>query len=233
MVYGIILSAGSGKRMNSDIKKQYIELEGKPIIYYALEKFDKSNVDGIILVTSVDDEAYVREQIINKYNFEKKIDIVYGGKERYDSVFNALKCAKNAKYVLIHDGARPFATTELINQIIDSCRVKEACLAAVRVKDTIKKVKEGCIFETVPRGDLWQIQTPQGFNYEKLYRAYKKMYEENSQEGVTDDSMVWEKYEKSPVHVIESEYSNIKITTKEDLLYGRSLIKSGFEGEKS
>ena len=122
-VSAIVLSAGKGRRMNSDIAKQYILIGGKPIIYYSIAAFENSDVDEIILVTAPGEEDIVRESVVEKYGFKKISRIVAGGKERYHSVFNGLKAIDDTEYVLIHDGARPMLTPEMISHIIRAiCR---------------------------------------------------------------------------------------------------------------
>lgn len=216
-VSAIVLSAGKGKRMNSDISKQYMEFNGKPIIYYTIEAFMQSKVDEIIIVTGKDDIAYVDTEILKKYGLTSKIRIVAGGKERFDSSYNGILAAKDSRYVLIHDGARPCITTDKINEIIDSVKKYNACIVGVPVKDTIKKInEEGVIVDTPARETLWQVQTPQAFDRVSIISAYEKMYKEGT-EGITDDAMVMERFSDKKVKMIMGDYSNIKVTTPEDM----------------
>lgn len=242
----IVLSAGSGKRMNSDTKKQYLLIKEKPIIYYALHTFQESAyIDDIVLVASADDIDFVKEEIVEKYSFTKVSNIVVGGKERYNSVYNGLMCCKDSEYVFIHDGARPFVTEDILGR---ATKVLEACGSAVvgmPVKDTIKIVDENeDVIATPNRKSVWQVQTPQCFKAEIAISSYEKLIQEEesgelARRGiqVTDDAMVVEtffdknslligegtdsfdsvvlNFEK--VRLVEGSYENIKITTPEDL----------------
>ena len=138
----IILSGGKGKRMGTSVSKQYLELEGYPVLYYALSTFEKSSVDYIVIVCGDGEEEYVRENIVNKYKIKKTAAIVAGGKERYNSVHNGLKAVEekcpDTDIVLIHDGARAFISTDIIEKLIKCCETEKACVAAVKAKDTIK-----------------------------------------------------------------------------------------------
>lgn len=220
----IILAGGRGSRMKSDIPKQYIEVLGHPLLHYTIEAFENSDVDEIVLVTGVGDEEYCREQIVKPAGFLKVAQIVHGGKERYNSVYQGLLACADADVVLVHDGARCLVSPGLIDRMLSRICELRACIAAVPVKDTIKLVApDGCVRETPKRSDLWSIQTPQGFYYKDLRAANERMLsalragvtEETL--GITDDSMIMERFSEVPVHVLEGEYTNIKVTTPEDL----------------
>jgi len=215
-VIGIILSAGSGKRMNADLPKQYMEVKGKPILYYTLKAFEGSDVDEIIIAAADEYADYIREEIVEKYGFNKVSNIIIGGKERYNSVYNALKYTDGDSLVLIHDGARPLISSDVISNVIEETLLTGACVAAVPVKDTIKICENGIITSTPDRRKLYQIQTPQGFFTDKIKSAYEKMME-SEDESVTDDAMVMEKYGDLKVNIVDSDYKNIKITTQEDI----------------
>ncbi len=225
--WAIILSAGKGTRMKSDICKQYMLVEDKPLLFYTLKAFEESEIDHIVLVVGENDVSYVQEEIVDKYKIDKVYRIVTGGRERYDSVMNGLDVISDNGKVLVHDGARPLIETEYINQMIDSLNETEACIAAVPVKDTIKEVdEEGFVKNTPDRRTLWQVQTPQAFSIPLLKFAYNKM-KINGSDGITDDSMVVEKYTDTKVRIIECSYSNIKITTPEDLDFMKQVLESG------
>ena len=228
MIYGIVLAAGTGKRMKSSVQKQYMDLCGKPVLYYALAAFENSKVDKIIVVTGKDEIEYVRENIIQKYKISKVQKVVAGGKERYNSVYNALYSIENASTVLIHDGARPFISSDKIDELIQSAREYPAIIAGVPVKDTIKSTTvDGMVKETIPRENLWQVQTPQVFDYNKLKKAYEKILGSEYEKSITDDSMIWEKiYKNYPVKIIFGDYNNIKLTTPEDLIIGESIMNA-------
>ena len=227
----IVLSAGKGSRMGSSVHKQYLLLCGRPVIYYTLKAFEESPVDEIVLVTGEGEEEYCRKEIVEKYKLHKVTKIVKGGKERYHSVFQGLSACEHTDYVLIHDGARPFIEQEVIRHTMDEVQKKHACIAAVPVKDTIKKVDEnGKVEDTPPRKSLYTVQTPQAFSYSLIYDSYQKMIADG-REDVTDDAMVVEAYGKVPVHVIDGSYRNFKITTPEDLEMAEFMLNAGNPGK--
>ncbi len=177
-ITAIVLAAGRGRRMGSRIQKQYMQLAGQPLICHALRAFEKSPVDDIILVCGPGEEEYCRNEIVGAYGFTKVRAVVTGGAERYDSVYAGLRAAAGCDYVLIHDGARPCVTDEIIRAAIDGARQYEACEIAVPVKDTIKVAgADGFAVETPPRSSLWAMQTPQAFSYPLVYEAYRRFLE--------------------------------------------------------
>lgn len=227
----IVLSAGVGKRMNTNIPKQYLDLCGKPVIYYALKAFQDSFMDEIVLVCGKDDIDYCRKEIVEKYDLTKVTKIVPGGKERYHSVGNGLKAINDADYVYVHDGARPFVDDKIINNAFECVKKTDACIVGVAVKDTIKVIAEdGAVIDTPPRKSLFQVQTPQAFSYELLMDTYKLLAEREEellQQGIsiTDDAMLIENLSKKKVYIAEGSYTNIKITTNEDMIFARSIIE--------
>jgi 2-C-methyl-D-erythritol 4-phosphate cytidylyltransferase len=225
-VTAIILAAGQGKRMNTTVAKQFLMLEDKPILFYSLQAFEESLVDEIILVCGQEQIEYCTHNIIIPYGFKKVISVVEGGEERYDSVNRTLLAMDNTDYVLIHDGARPFVTSDLINEVIDEVKKHGACIVAAPVKDTIKTVdKDGWIRETPDRKFMWLAQTPQAFDYSLIRKAYKLLFEgnESDRKKVTDDAMVYEGYINQPVKVVKGDYYNIKITTPEDMTIAKGI----------
>lgn len=224
-ITAIVLAAGAGRRMNSDIHKQYMLLMEKPVLYYALDAFEKSMVTDIVIVTGAGETEYCRREIVEQYGIQKVHAIVEGGKERYHSVYEGLKAAKGADYVLIHDGARPLVTADMIARSIETVRNTAACVVGMPVKDTIKVVGEdGFAKETPDRSTLWQIQTPQSFSYTLITEAYEKVLASGDR-MVTDDAMVLEKAAGQSVRIIEGSYRNIKITTPEDLLVAEAYLQ--------
>lgn len=214
----IVLAGGSGSRMNSDTKKQYIEIQGKPLIFYALNAFENSCIEKVIFVTAPGDEEYCRINIVKKFDFSKVIKIVPGGKERYNSVFNGLRSLKDTDYVLIHDGARPFITTDIIRRALENAIKYDACVVGMPSKDTVKIADENGFVDSTPnRSRVWNIQTPQAFNYNLVYESYCDIFNYENELEITDDAMVVEYFGKKQVKLIEGSYSNIKITTPEDL----------------
>ncbi len=225
----IILAAGKGKRMGTSVSKQYLELQGYPILYYTIRAFEDSVVDNIVLVTGSEETEYCRKNIVDYYKFNKVKAIAIGGKERYDSVHAGLKMIKetglSTDIVLIHDGARPFVTDKIIEDTIKVAAECGACVAAVKAKDTIKLADtEGFIGSTPDRNNVWQIQTPQTFSYNLIKDAYD-MVLRCSAEGITDDAMILEKYGDYRIKLVESSYDNIKITTPEDLDFGGIILE--------
>ena len=214
----IVLAGGTGKRMHSHIHKQYLTLAGKPVLYYALKAFEESDITDIILVTGADEEAYCKRKIIDKYHIGKVKAIVPGGVERYHSVYAGLCAAEGADYVLIHDGARPLVTADIISRSIACVREGDSCVVGMPVKDTIKVVGvDGFAKETPERSSLWQVQTPQTFPYGRIRKAYEKVMAQGDS-AVTDDAMMLETAFGEQVRVIEGSYQNLKITTPEDIL---------------
>lgn len=221
-ITAIVLAAGSGKRMASSCKKQYMLLAEKPILYYALNTFQNSVVDEIILVTN--EEEYCRQNIIEKYHMDKVTKIVHGGAERYHSVYQGLMAAKECDYVLIHDGARPFLTDDMIKESIINVRKYNACVVGVPAKDTIKIAdQQGFTKETPLREYVWQIQTPQTFSYPLIVEAYKKVLKEQP-DGITDDAMIIEYGKYAKVKMLMGSYKNIKITTAEDMMIAEAFL---------
>lgn len=224
MISAIILAGGKGKRMGSAISKQFIDIKGKPIIYYTLKKFSENKkIDNIIVVLPEDEVKYFKENILKKY--ELRINkIVIGGKERQDSVYNALKSLKNSStdIVLIHDGARPFISERIINEGIKLAEIYGAAAPGVMPKDTIKvKNEKNFSVDTPNRANLVSIQTPQVFKFDEILECHEKI--RYNGEMVTDDTMVVEKYGYS-VYLYDGEYTNIKVTTPEDLILAERLI---------
>lgn len=221
----IIPAAGMGKRMNSNINKQFLPLHRKPVLAHTLEKFANSNaIDEIIVVVREDERDICLEEVIKPYELQKVKKIVSGGKERKDSVYNGLKeVSPQCEIVIVHDGARPFVNQECINNSILGAIKHGACVVGVPVKDTIKIIDEcNDILETPNREVLWAAQTPQTFSYKLLFKAY----EESITLGysATDDSMLVEKLGYK-VKMIKGSYDNIKITTPEDLILGERIFE--------
>ena len=195
--------------------------KGKPVIWYSLFEFEKSRVDEIILVTGKEDIDYCKKEIVEKYNLKKIKNVVAGGSERYESVYNGLK-EVTGNIVLIHDGARPLINNEIIERSIEGTIKSDACVVGVPVKDTIKRAnKEGYIIDTPNRSELWITQTPQSFKTDLVKMAYKKMKEElekgNTTLNITDDAMVVEEFTTNQVRFVQGDYKNIKVTTPEDI----------------
>ena len=230
-IAAICLAAGQGKRMESKVQKQYLLIQDKPVLYYALKAFQDSPVDEIVLVTGAGEQEYCRREIVEKYNFTKVKAIVAGGKERYHSVYHGLQALSDCDYVLIHDGARPFLTQDIILRCIEGAKEYCACVAGMPVKDTIKLADAQQNIESTPeRSRVWMIQTPQSFEYSLIKEAYTKLIKEEN-EGkkteipVTDDAMVVEYFLNQKVYLVYGSYENIKITTPEDMRIAEAFVK--------
>lgn len=228
----IVLAAGSGKRMGIKTQKLYLNIKGKPVLYYALKCFENSAViDEIILVTSQAELEYCQREFADQYHFSKIAKIVIGGKERFHSVYEGLKACRDCDYVFIHDGARPFVDEQMLERLFEEVKQSHACVAAMPSKDTVKIVGDDkTVIETPDRKYVWNVQTPQVFVHELVYRAHEKLVE---QEGLnaTDDAMAVEMMEHHPIKVVEGSYYNIKITTPEDMVLAESYAEKLW-GEK-
>lgn len=223
-ITAIILAGGSGKRMNTDTPKQYLMLDGKPLLYYSLQAFEESLVDEVILVTKAGEEEYCRTQFVEQYGFKKVSAIVAGGKERYHSVAAGLKQIKACDYVMIHDGARPLLTPRTIAKTAEAVKEYQACVVGMPVKDTIQMVdKSGKIISTPKRSMVWQAQTPQAFAFHMVRDAYEKIVTESFVE-VTDDAMVVGRYYTVPIYMVTGSYTNIKVTTPEDIPVAEAML---------
>lgn len=223
----VILAGGRGSRMHSDIQKQYMLLAGRPLITYALEAFERSCVDDLVLVTGAGEAEFVQKEILPPLGLTKLRGIVTGGKERYHSVYEGLKALQNCDYVLIHDGARPLVTEAIISRAVQAAVQNDACVVGMPVKDTIKVADaHGFAKSTPDRSRLWQVQTPQAFAYPLVRGAYDRlMADETLQKGITDDAMVVEHLSGTKVRLVEGSYENLKVTTPEDLVLAEALLK--------
>lgn len=221
----IIAAAGMSNRMGSKVNKQFLAIDNKPILAHSIEKYEKCKyIDEIIVVTKEEEVEYCRKEIVKKYRFKKVANIVKGGKERQDSIYNGLLALnERTDIVLSHDGARPFVKVETIEAGIKGVIEHGACVIGVPVKDTIKVIdNEEKVHHTPKRSLLWAAQTPQCFWADLL----KKGYEMAAKEGIlgTDDSSLVERTGHK-IKMIMGSYDNIKITTPEDLIIAESLLK--------
>lgn len=220
----VVLAAGNGKRMGGPVAKQFLEVNGKPLIFYALDTMETSKViDQVVLVVPEESIEYVKKEILEKYSLNKVVRVVAGGKERYDSVRNALRFIEKDTYIFIHDGARALVSEEILKRGLEQVEVCGACVAAVPVKDTIKRVdQDGFAVETPERSTLWTVQTPQVFAGEIIKEAYEALPETAN---VTDDAGVVEWYGNAKVKMYLGDYTNLKVTTPEDMILMKSFLK--------
>lgn len=226
----VILLAGKGSRLKSTVPKQYIEINKKPVIYYTIKAFDQNNyVNEIILVVDKNNVDFLKNEILSKYNFNKVRNIVLGGDERAFSVKNALDSLpvnKTTKddIILIQDGVRPFISDNLITKGIEEAKKWGSVVIGVKVKDTVKIVDDNNkIVNTPSRNNLWIAQTPQIFKLSILKKCYTDI--KSITPLPTDDSSLVEQNGYT-VKMIEGDYKNLKITTKEDLYFASFILNS-------
>lgn len=222
----LIPAAGIGKRMGASINKQYLQLNGMPIVARTISVFEQSPlIDAIYLVIPAEEIPYCREFVVEAYRFSKVIAIVPGGKERQNSVMNGLRAMQSSvsdnDVVLIHDGVRPLLTEMMLQESITSAGFHDGVLMAVPVKDTIKVVRDDVVIETPHRDSLWQAQTPQTFRFGKIYNAHVSA--EAAGFSGTDDASLMERIGGN-MHIIRGDYRNIKITTPEDITLAESFL---------
>lgn len=221
----IIAAAGKGIRMDTPVRKQYLNMGSLPVLSRTILAFDPVQaVDEIILVIPSSDESYCRENILSPFDFQTPVSLVEGGPERQDSVFNGLKKIKQKLkpgrqgLVMIHDGVRPFIDGKLIKSCLDCALKLGACIPAIRVTDTLKKVNDNSfVEETIDRSMVFQAQTPQTFKFDIIYTAY----ELSNLHGFigTDDAALVEQFVQK-VGIVNGSNQNIKITTPADLILG-------------
>lgn len=222
----IILAAGQGKRMQAGYNKVFMTLGGKPILEYVLEAFQHCPlIDGVIVVAQKEEVDYFH-QFFGSESYSKIIGVVAGGQERQDSVHQGLKLLPdNCQRVLIHDGARPFVSGQIIQRVVEAIQEECGVVAGVPVKDTIKRVADyQMVAETLCRDRLWSIQTPQGFSCKQIVSCYDQAMSDGYYG--TDDASLVERY-GGHVQVVLGAYENIKVTTPEDITIGEALLRQG------
>ena len=225
----IIPAGGVGKRLGSSIAKQYLLLDGVPVIARTLKIFQQSKIiDEIFLVVPQDDLISAQKQLVDKYDLTKVVTIVAGGKERQDSVRKGLSAiVDRCDVVIIHDGVRPLLTEEMLNQVVVAAKSDGASSIGVKVKDTVKQTTNDDLVEaTLPRNNLWLTQTPQAFSFDVLQKAYAAAV--NDKFYGTDDASLVERIGVK-VKMIAGSYENIKITTPDDLIIAEAFIKNKVE----
>lgn len=229
----IVLAAGSGTRMKSGEKKQFLPVNGLPLMAWSLLQFEKyPAIEAIVLVTPEEDLDRALK-ICMDLKLSKVRNIVAGGDKRFKSVYRGLLAVDPATdMVLIHDAARPLLTQEVIMNCIKGAFNYKACVASVKEKNTVKRGDgKGFAAETLDRSSLYEIQTPQAFDYKLIMRAYyelKRTIEEygTDEAKITDDAVVVENMTDTKVALVEGDYRNIKVTTPEDLIIAEAFLKS-------
>lgn len=220
----LIPAAGFGRRMGGTVSKQYLSLNGHPILAHTVALFDSHpRVDHIYIIAPENQRDFCQRDCIEPYNFKKVRDIIIGGAQRQDSVRNGVVACggSSGDTIIIHDGVRPLYDGAHLDVVLDEVERSGSCVVGVPVKDTIKRVQEGCIVETPPRAELWAAQTPQAFRYQLISAAHH----EAQQQGYcgTDDASLLE-WQGKTVTMVEGSYRNIKITTPEDLHIAEAFL---------
>lgn len=227
--YAVVVAGGSGKRMKSDQKKQYLDLGGIPVITRTLGVFDAHpGIRGIVLVVPGPDLETFRGQYIQPYGIQKEIHLTAGGETRQDSVSNGLACVKERAgdftrtLVLIHDGVRPFISVRLMDRLMETAMEKGGCIPVLGLTDTVKEISGNRVTRTVDRESLFRVQTPQVFRLDLILSAFQ--HAEKSGFSGTDDASVLE-HAGQPVYTTEGSKYNIKLTTPEDLVLAGYILK--------
>ena len=225
-IFALIPAAGMGKRMGAGQNKQYLLLDGMPILAHTLRVFEESPcIAGIYLITPEPEIPFCLSDVVERYGFSKVRAVVAGGAERQHSVLNGLRAMEGIAQddlVLIHDGVRPFVSADLLQRAANAADRFGGAVVAVPVKDTVKVARNGVITATPPREELWLAQTPQAFRYGLIRSAHDTA----AAEGFlgTDDASLIERL-GWPVHIVEGDYRNIKITTPEDMVLAEAVLK--------
>jgi len=223
MNIAVILSAGSGSRFKSDVPKQFLDLNGKPVISQSLEKFERSKfIDAIVV--AVNPEHAERTKVLTSA-YKKVIAVVNGGIRRQDSVFNALKwIEKNTKCskVWIHDAARPLFSTDLMERLNERSLKEGAVIPVIPSNDTLKKIDDGVVIATLDRSNVYRVQTPQVFDFKVLYEAYSKFSDTIE---ATDDAFLIERLGVK-IFTVEGEANNIKLTYPMDIKLAELLMNA-------
>lgn len=227
MAIALIVAGGQGLRMQMDVRKQYLNIDGRPVLFHTLSVFERSTaIDSIYLVVPQDDIDFCRQEIAAPLKSTKNICVVAGGEERQKSVYNGLAAmsADPDHIVVIHDGVRPFVQIEHIEACIHAAMGCGAAVLAVPVSDTIKQSDSaGHIEKTIDRRRLWAAQTPQAFRYGLIREAHDFAVKSNM--TVTDDSALIEA-RCHPVKLVPGSRNNIKITTPDDLVFAQALLEA-------
>jgi len=220
-VGAIIPAAGRGKRIGASVPKQFLEIQGRPLLHHTLMVFASCKlIDYVVLVMPRADVDKMGEDWLNKYEIVRKV--VVGGEQRQDSVYNGFNSLEEGTdIVVVHDGVRPFTTPQMITATVEAAQQHGAAITAIPVSDTVKQAADGFVKQTVSRDGLWRVQTPQAFQCGLLQQAFKKA-KKDSYYGTDEGSLV--EYLGERVKIVPGSELNIKITRKEDLVLGESLL---------
>ncbi|XOV66489.1 MAG: 2-C-methyl-D-erythritol 4-phosphate cytidylyltransferase [Fluviicola sp.] len=214
----IITAGGTGKRMGSEIPKQFMEVAGKPLLFHTISLFHQFNKSTQILVTLPESWLDYWDELINTYQFDVPHEVIAGGQERFHSIKNALQHC-NEPIVMVHDGVRPLVSMETLKRCIEALETFNAVVPVVPVKESLRKVS-GRKSEAVIRKEYRNVQTPQCFEKSVLEKAYAQEYHD----GITDDASLVEQYGEF-IHLVDGNDENIKITTPMDLILADVLLK--------
>jgi len=228
-VSAIIVAGGNGKRFGSIEKKQFIEISGKPVLYYSIDAFERCElVSEIILVLPGENLEFYDRSISKIKRFKKVRKIIEGGNKRQDSVYNGLKnVSKKTEIVLVHDAVRPLVNIKLIKRVITESEKSDCAICAIPVNDTVKQSNENYLIEkTIPRNNLWLAQTPQGFKYNLIKSAFQNAYDKKL--NGTDESSFVESLGIKPT-IVEGSTYNLKITKPEDLKLAEFYLKESID----
>jgi 2-C-methyl-D-erythritol 4-phosphate cytidylyltransferase len=224
--YALIVAGGSGTRMKTLIPKQFLMLAGKPIVLHTLEAFWKYNAEIEIILVLPITEFSTWQAIVEKYNLQKKVSIVAGGKSRFESVKNGLQLIENGGIVAVHDAVRPLVSTETIATSFEVAQKKGSAIASISLKDSLRMLNatNATFSEAVNREQYKIVQTPQTFQTKLIKAAFANAEKLSSQQNFTDDASVAEA-NGNEIYLIEGSYENIKITTPEDILFAEAFLK--------
>jgi len=224
----LVMAAGRGKRFKGSLPKQYVKLAGREILAHAIQRVENEPlINAIVVVAERKYLKFVREEIVKKYGFKKVIAVIAGGKERYDSVYNALKFIRkySPENVVIHDGARPVFDAQALKAVLASLKTEVAVVPVVRITSTVKQVNNGYVVQTIDRDILRASVTPQGYKYQELFSLYSAAAIKKIRP--TDEAFIFENVGYR-VAVVEHEGPNIKVTTREDLRLVEAVLKQNY-----
>ena len=228
-ISAIIVAAGRGNRIGGELPKQFQRIDGKPLLYHTLNKFERcTSIEEIVVVASKEWMAHVSQDVVDRYDLRKVNKIVPGGERRQESVYSGLKALEGVEIVLIHDGVRPLISISKIEETIAACQKYGAAILAIPPKDTVKMGKNGFVTSTLDRDSLWSVQTPQAFKYDLILKAHEKAIEEGK--SYTDDAALVENLDH-PIKIVEGEAVNFKITVPFDLKLAESIILNNSQNE--
>jgi len=221
----IIPAAGEGKRAKTGLRKQFLPLNGKPVLAHTLAKFEEVDaIDGVIVVVPKGLIRYCKEQIVERYGFSKVFKVVVGGKTRQDSVRNGIHAIPNeCSIVAVHDGVRPLVSEGHIRESIEYAKRYGGAIVAVKARETLKVASDDLrVIKTLDREGIWLAQTPQVFRYQIIRDAYNLAYQHNFYG--TDEAALVERL-GIQIKIVEGSYRNIKITTREDIEIAETIMR--------